>query len=89
MNERMRDLVLKAQTQAAKETIENSSSYEGKVFEKFASLIARRCMDIASSEALKIAEIDDGRDTFAASIATAGKIGREIGLEFDLFGVQE
>lgn len=57
--------------------------------EKFSSLIARRCMDIASSEALKIAEIDDGRDTFAASIATAGKIGRKIGLEFDLFGVEE
>ena len=39
MNERICDLVLKAQTQAAKETIENSFSYEGKVFERFAELI--------------------------------------------------
>ena len=43
MNERIRELVLKAQTQAAKETIQNSFSYEGKVFEKFAELIVREC----------------------------------------------
>ncbi len=45
MNKRISDLVLKAQTQAAKETIQNSFSYEGKVFEKFAELIVKRIID--------------------------------------------
>lgn len=79
MNERILEIAKQAGLKFPSET--DLSPQE----KKFAELIARRCMDIASSEALKIAEIDDGRDTFAASIATAGKIG----LEFDLFGVEE
>lgn len=47
MNERIQELVFEAQTQAAKETTQNSFGYEAKVFEKFAELIIRECADIA------------------------------------------
>lgn len=57
--------------------------------EKFAQLIAQHCMNIANKEALAIQELDDGRPTFFAGITTAGRIGRKIGIEFDLFGESE
>jgi hypothetical protein len=43
MNERIRNLILAAQKQAAKETQANSFAYESLVYTKFAELIVREC----------------------------------------------
>ena len=47
MNELMQKILLKAQQQAAAETIQNSLAYESKVYEKFAELLIRECMSVA------------------------------------------
>ena len=43
MNQRIKELVLEVQIQAARETTQNSFEYEAKVFGKFAELIVREC----------------------------------------------
>jgi hypothetical protein len=43
MNNRIGNLILTAQQQAAKETIPNSFAYENLVYTKFAELLIREC----------------------------------------------
>ena len=47
MKELMQKILLKAQQQAAAETIQNSLAYKSKVYEKFAELLIRECMSVA------------------------------------------
>jgi hypothetical protein len=48
MNDQIRNLILTAQQQAAKETIANSFAYEHLVYAKFAELIVTKCAVIAT-----------------------------------------
>lgn len=73
MNERIRELGLKAQTQAAKETIQNSFSYEGKVFEKFAELIVRECANTAYQSLYEDRVFDDSPHNIRCNVMDAIK----------------
>lgn len=79
MNERIRELVLKAQTQAAKETIQNSFSYEGKVFEKFAELIVRQCIEQCEKQEYEYWRAPEDQEFTPQDCADA--IARHFGVE--------
>jgi len=59
MNERIQRLILAAQQEAAKETIQNSFAYENLVYAKFAELIVRECADIAKHHVMNISTYAD------------------------------
>jgi len=71
MNERIRELVLEAQTQAANETIQNSFGYEAKVFEKFAELIVAECVGV----------VEDAVNHREPASTYVGKIREHFGVE--------
>ena len=54
MNDKFKEMLLKAQKQAAQETMQNSFAYEGLVFQKFGELIVR--------ESAKFLEENSGYD---------------------------
>jgi hypothetical protein len=53
MNDKIKNLILAAQKEAAKETQANSFAYESLVYEKFAELIVKECVDIIQRESEK------------------------------------
>jgi len=46
MNNKFKDLMIVAQQQAAKETIQNSFAYEQLVFQKFGEMIVQECAQV-------------------------------------------
>jgi hypothetical protein len=50
MNDKIKNLILAAQKEAAKETQANSFAYESLVYEKFAELIVKECAQVCLAQ---------------------------------------
>jgi hypothetical protein len=79
MNDQIRNLILTAQQQAAKETIANSFAYEHLVYAKFAELIVRKCLELAHDEHKMALEYEWDNDDTATSIRES--ISKHFGVE--------
>jgi hypothetical protein len=73
--DRIQELILAAQQQAAKETIANSFAYENLVYTKFAELIVKECAQVCGPE-------DSYTDEwFKAKADSVQKIKQHFGVE--------